>query len=163
MKIFKILRQNLTHYSFGSVAAIITNTALIIALYHDSTAKTAVIGSLLVIALADNISDTFGIHIYRESENASLKEVWASTLLNFTARLITSVVFILIVLFADVMLAKTLAILYGLIILSGISFIIAKNKKINPKIVIFEHIIIAVSVIFISRFLNELITKYFLK
>jgi len=64
-----------TKFSFGSTSAIITNVALIMGLNSAKDAKLAIIGSLLVIALADNVSDSFGIHMYQESEGLSQKRV----------------------------------------------------------------------------------------
>ena len=60
-------------------------------------AKTAIIGSLLVIALADNISDTLGIHMYQESEGLSRKTVWLLTITNFLSRFVTSMGFVAII------------------------------------------------------------------
>jgi len=163
MLLLNNLKKNITRYSFGAVSAIITNVALIIALYQTSASKFIVIGSLLIIALADNVSDSLGIHIYRESENVSPKEVWSSTFANFAARLGTSLIFIIIVIFFDVVLAQVLAIIYGLFILTGISFIIARKRRIKPQKVIAEHIFIAILVIILSKWLNSTISKSFLK
>jgi hypothetical protein len=50
--------------------------------------KVGIIGALLVIALADNMSDSFGIHFYQESECVGKREVWLSTFTNFFTRLL---------------------------------------------------------------------------
>jgi hypothetical protein len=42
----------------------------------------------VVIALANNISDFFGIHIFQESEKIETLEIWLSTIFNFLARII---------------------------------------------------------------------------
>lgn len=65
-----------SRFSFGSSSAIITNIALTIGLDTTVNAKSAIIGSLLVVALADNISDTLGMHMFQESEGHSKKTVW---------------------------------------------------------------------------------------
>jgi len=76
--------DHLYRYIFGATTAIITNMGLVAGLHFGSHAKINIIGSILVIAVADNISDTLGIHIYQESEKVSTKEIWLSTLTIFS-------------------------------------------------------------------------------
>ena len=52
-----------TRFSFGATAAIITNMALIAGLRTGDHAKVSIIGGMLIIAIADNISDSVGIHV----------------------------------------------------------------------------------------------------
>jgi hypothetical protein len=47
--------------SFGGPAAIVTSAAA-------TAGKMAIIGSLLVIGLADNLTDPLSVHIYQEAE-----------------------------------------------------------------------------------------------
>ena len=58
-----ISRKN--KYLFGSTSAIITELALIVGLSNSVNARSNMIAGILVIAIADNISDTLGIHIYQ--------------------------------------------------------------------------------------------------
>jgi hypothetical protein len=73
-------RSGKNKFLFGSTAAIITNMGLVVGLFSSLNAKATIIGSILIIAVADNISDTLGIHIYQEAEGLSAKEVWLSSL-----------------------------------------------------------------------------------
>jgi vacuolar iron transporter family protein len=146
-----------TKFSFGSTSAIITNIALIIGLDSAINAKIAIIGSLLVMALADNISDTLGIHMYQESEGLSRKKVWLLTLTNFLSRFVTSLGFIAIIVIFPLQIAVILSLVYGLTILSTVSYLIAKSRNIHPWTSISEHLIIAVIVIILSRLAGRLI------
>src|SRR5512136_1530455 len=83
-----------TKFSFGAASAIITNLSLIVGLDTVSHPQLTIIGGILVIAFADNISDSLGIHIYQESEHLSQKEVWLSTSANFFTRIFVSLTFI---------------------------------------------------------------------
>lgn len=150
-----------TRYSFGSTSAIITNTALIIGLDTAVNAKLAIIGSLLVIALADNISDTLGIHMYQESEGLSQKKVWLLTFTNFFSRLLTSLGFVLIIIIFPLDFAVVLSFIYGLLVLSLVTYLIAANRKINPWFSIIEHLVIAIIVIVLSNFIGSYIIKNF--
>jgi VIT1/CCC1 family predicted Fe2+/Mn2+ transporter len=148
-------------YIFGMTAAIITNLGLIAGLYFSSDAKTNIIGSILIIALADNISDSLSIHIYQESERFEAKEVWISTFSNFMVRLLVSLFFVLIVVFLPLMIASIILIVFGLLLLSFISYIVAKRRGMNPYVSIAEHLVIAILVVVVSRFLGEWITTQF--
>jgi vacuolar iron transporter family protein len=150
-----------TKFSFGGTSGIITNMAIIIGLNTLSNAKISIIGSLLVVALADNISDTLGIHIYQESEGVTKKEVWLSSFTNFLSRFLVSLGFIFIVYILPINFAVTISIIYGLLILSIISYLISKRKNVNPWMAIIEHIIIALAVMFLSRYFSNFIINLF--
>jgi len=150
---------NQRRYIFGATSAIITNLGLITGLYFTPNAQINIIGSIMVIALADNISDSLGIHIYQEADHLSTREIWLSTFTNFATRLSVSLVFILIVVFFPLYEAILYLIILGLLLLSIISYIIAKNRKINPVRAIAEHLLIAAVVIFLSKYLGNWITS----
>jgi len=82
-------------FLFGSAAAIITNLGIIAGLFSSHNARGNIIGSILVIAVADNISDTLGIHIYQEAEGLKAKEVWISSFTSIISRFVVSLIFVL--------------------------------------------------------------------
>jgi vacuolar iron transporter family protein len=161
MVIFKKIKLDLTKYSFGGTSAIITNLALIMGLNSAVNAKLNIISGLLIIALADNISDTFGIHIYQESVGVEPVNIRISTLTNFFTRLLISLGFILLIIILPLNIATIAALIYGLFILSIISYVIAINKKVNPFRSILEHILITAVVIFLSKYIGKFIISYF--
>lgn len=150
-----------TKFSFGGTSGIITNLAIIIGLNTLTNAKISIIGSLLVVALADNISDTLGIHIYQESEGFPRREVWISSFTNFLARFLVSLGFIFIVYFLPMNFAVVISIIYGLLVLSIISYLISKRKNTNPWQAVTEHIIIALVVIILSHYFSSFIIGLF--
>lgn len=150
-----------TKFSFGGTSGIITNMAIITGLNALSNAKISIIGSLLVVALADNISDTLGIHIYQESEGLTKKEVWITSFTNFLSRFLVCMGFIFIVYFLPIQTAVTVSIIYGLLVLSIISYLISIRKRVNPWLAIMEHILIAVLVIILSRYFRNFILGLF--
>ncbi len=156
-QIKRVRRLYETRFSFGAAAAIITNLSLITGLRTGAHAKLSIIGAMLVIALADNISDSVGIHIYQESECLETKEIWFSTLTNFLTRILVSLSFILLVLVLPMNTAVILSIIWGLLLLAAISYIIAKDRKINPYLAMLEHITIAIIVIIASDFVGKFI------
>ena len=161
MEAQKLKTGSSSTFSFGSTSAIITNIALIIGLDTTLNAKAIIIGSLLVIALADNISDTLGMHMFQESEGHSKKTVWLLTFTNFFSRLLTSLGFICIILIFPLSVGVLLGVIYGLSILILVSYLIAKNRRVSPWSAIGEHLLIAIIVIMLSKLFGGLILKNF--
>lgn len=151
-------KDKLSSFSFGAVSAVITSLALIISFDTNDKSKLGVIGSLCVIALADNISDTLGIHIYQEGEFSSLRKVWRATLANFVTRLCVMIIFILFVMCLPPILAALFSILYGYLILTIISYLVARKRNLKPMKIIIEHIVIATLILGLSKY-----TTYFIK
>ena len=107
-------RNYQTKFSFGATSAIITILGLITGLNTLAHPKPTIIGSILLIALADNISDSVGIHIYQESECIANHEVWISTVTNFLTRLFVSLTFVFLVVFLPMNLAVLFSTIWGL-------------------------------------------------
>ena len=61
------LPKDPSKFSFGATSSTVTSLGIIFGLLTSGNPKASIIGSLLVIAVADNIADSLGIHIYRES------------------------------------------------------------------------------------------------
>ncbi|MCX5785490.1 MAG: hypothetical protein NTX59_07360 [Elusimicrobia bacterium] len=150
-----------TKISFGITSAVITSLALITGLDTLTHPKSGIIGSILVIALADNLSDSMGIHFYLESEHIQGKEVWLSTLTNFLARLGVSLSFILLIGFLPIRTAVNCSIIWGLAILAGLSYAIEHKRGTNPFHEAFVHLSLAVLVITGSHFAGSFLIDKF--
>jgi VIT1/CCC1 family predicted Fe2+/Mn2+ transporter len=150
-----------TKFSFGATSAIITSLGLITGLRTFASPKLSIIGGLFIIAVADNIADSLGIHIYQESECLRTKEVWASTATNFITRFLVTLTFALLIIYLPIKIAVCVSIIWGMILLSMLSYFIARRMKKNPYLAIFEHLVIASLVILISNFLGGLFTSKF--
>jgi VIT1/CCC1 family predicted Fe2+/Mn2+ transporter len=155
------VRPAQTRFSFGATSAIITNLGIITGLDTLTHPKLSIIGALLVIALADNLSDSFGIHIYQESEHIGKKEVWLSTLTNFLTRLFVSSTFIIMIIVLPIRLATVCSVIWGLFVLTVMTYTIAKQQKINPFSAIFVHLTIAVIVVVASNFIGAFVITRF--
>jgi VIT1/CCC1 family predicted Fe2+/Mn2+ transporter len=151
--------SHLTRFSFGATSAIITCLAFIVGLAKSG--RFAIIGSLLVIAIADNISDSLGIHIYQESDLKKSEVVRTSTFYNFITRFFVILIFILFVLLLPMLYASILSIIWGISLLVVLSYYIAREQKVNPYKAIIEHVAIAVVVIVISNYLSAWILNFF--
>jgi len=148
---------NINKFSMGATAGIITSMGLIAGLTQGVEAKTSIITGLLIIAIADNVSDSFSIHMYKESEGASSHDVNFFAFGNFLVRLFFVFSFISIVLIFPPFLALIISSVWGLLLLATLSYLITINKKTNPLPMIIRHLLIALLVLAGSKLLGYLI------
>ena len=151
---------NLKNYIFGSTAAIITNISLIVGLGSAQAGKMPIVGGLLTIAIADNISDSLGIHMYKEAEGRGTKLSLLATALNFTARLLVSLSFVFIVLAFPATQAMAISIVWGLVLLTFMSYLITRKRCQNPVLEIIRHLVVAIVVIVLSRYAGRLVADH---
>jgi VIT1/CCC1 family predicted Fe2+/Mn2+ transporter len=151
---------NLRNYIFGSSAAIITDVSLIVGLGSARTGKGPILAGLLTIAVADNISDSLGIHMYKESEGYGDRLSLLSTILNFLSRLLISATFVAIVMVLPINHAILVGLVWGLLLIILISYLLSRSNKDNPVTEIIKHVFIAVIVIALSRYLGYVIATH---
>lgn len=151
-----------TGFSFGLTSAIITTLGMIVGLHSGTHSRIAVIGGILVIAVADAFSDALGIHISEESENVHTnREVWEATISTFLSKFIFALTFVLPILFLSFTTAIVVSIVWGLAILGIVSHRIARVSGHKPWKVVGEHLFIAIVVVLATHFVGELISSLF--
>jgi vacuolar iron transporter family protein len=143
------------YFSFGATSAVITSLAVIIGLSRTANPVIGITTALVVIAIADNISDSFGIHVHQESQKESIKEVRKTTFTNFVTRVVVVAIFVLPVILLPVKAAVIFSILFGMAVISIISYLVAKEQKAKPFKVVFQHLLITALVIVGSYLLRE--------
>ena len=149
-----------TGFSFGSTSGIITTLGLMVGLHSGTHSRVAVLGGILMIAIADAFSDALGIHISEESENRHIaKEIWESTVSCFLSKFVFALTFIIPALLFELSTAIVVSIIWGLSLLSILSFRIARVQgKILWKVV-GEHLIIASVVILTTHYVGGWISS----
>lgn len=157
------LKAKWNKFSLGGTAGIITSLGLIAGLSHGNNGKASIITGLLIIAIADNISDSLSIHIYKESERATKREVNIATFGNFIARLVVVCTFVLIVVLLPYYLVIAVASVWGLLLLILLSYHISRIKKSNAAAEIAWHLAVALIVIASSKFIGNLIANHTLE
>jgi hypothetical protein len=150
----------LTKLSFGSTAAIVTSMGLISGLTALDGSKAAVLASLLVIAIADNLTDSLAIHIYQESERLESRQAFHSTVANFFARLLVSSSFVLLAYLLPVSLIVPCGIAWGMALLGTLTFFVARDRGIPPWIEVGKHVAVAIAVIAVSKALGAFIMAH---
>jgi VIT1/CCC1 family predicted Fe2+/Mn2+ transporter len=149
-------------FGFGLTSGIITTLGLIVGLNSGTHSKKVIIGGVLIIAIADALSDAFGIHISEEATNKKDKEIWESTFSTFLFKLIFALSFVIPILFLELNTAIIVSIIWGILLLTSFSFYIAKMNKKKPFKIIVEHLTIAIIVIIATHFVGEFISKVFI-
>src|SRR5512136_1388227 len=142
--------KELQNYILGSSAAIITNISLIVGMGTARAGKVPILSGLLTIALADNISDSLGIHLYKESEGVGKRLSLLATVLNFLSRLLVSLTFVALVLIFPPSQAIIVAIVWALLLLILVSYLVTRSRHENSIGEILRHVLIAVIVILLS-------------
>jgi hypothetical protein len=142
-------------FSFGSTSAIVTSMGVIIGL-GAATARTAtIVSSLLIFAVADNISDSLSIHMYQEAEKLDERSAFRATLTNFVARLLITLSFVMIAMLLAYPYAGIVALVWGFLLLIGLSYALAMERRVSPMAEIGKHLGVAVLVIAASRVIGS--------
>ncbi len=151
-----------TGISFGLTSGIITTLGLIIGLHSGTHSKVIIIGGIFTIAIADAFSDALGIHIAEESENTHTAiEIWESTLATFAAKFCFAMTFVIPIALFELSAGIWISIVWGLLVLCAFSYYIGRGQTINTWLVVAEHLIIAVVVIFLTNYIGRTINQIF--
>ncbi len=147
---------------FGLTSGIITTIGLMVGLYSGTHLKLAVIGGILIIAIADSFSDALGIHISEEFEfKHTTKEIWEATISTFFFQFFFSSIFIIPVLLFELFWAIVISIIFGMLMIGIFSFKFAKEQNMNPWKATAEHLIVATAVIIIAYYVGYWISLIF--
>jgi hypothetical protein len=150
--------MNLRRFAFGATAAIMTSMALIVGLGSTSSSKTSIVAGLLIIGVADNLSDSLGIHIHEESESGG-REAFSISASNYATRLFVVFSFVSLVVLLPLGVARVVSVAWGVVLLSVLTYFVAKARSANPGLEIVKHLLVAAIVIALSQLIGSLITR----
>jgi VIT1/CCC1 family predicted Fe2+/Mn2+ transporter len=141
---------------FGLTSGIITTLGLMIGLYANTNSKIIILSGILLIAVADAFSDSLGIHISSEfANNSSRKGVWEATLSTFFSKFIFAITFVIPVLLLELRTAMIVSVIWGLLLISILSFYISKKSKYSSFRIILEHLALTIFVIIVTYSLGS--------
>lgn len=150
----------LRRISYGGTAAIVTSMAVIVGLNTAIPQKSAIVASLLIIALADNLTDSLGVHVYQEAERLAEQEAFRTTVMNFATRLLVSLSFVGIVVLVPWSAAIPASVAWGLTMLAALSYSLARARSVNPIAEIFKHCAVACVVVGISAAIGTWVPRW---
>jgi hypothetical protein len=152
-------RVRATEYSFGGAAAIVTSMALIAGLDAATATKATIVSGLLIVALADNLTDSLSIHLYQEAEHLEARRAFRATLFNFAARLLVALTFVAIAVALPPLGAVVGAILWGVGLLVVLTAMLARERGVRVAPEVGKHLVAATAIVVLSRFIGLLIQK----
>jgi len=149
-----------TGITFGLTSAVITTLGLMVGLHSGTHSRIVVLGGILTIAVADAFSDALGIHVSEESENVhTVMQIWAATIATFLAKFLFALTFAIPILFFPLLTAIVVSLIWGMLILTILSYTIARSQGEAPWKVVGEHVLIALVVISITHFVGDWINS----
>ena len=135
-------------FSFGLTSGVITTLGLIVGLAAGTESRMVVVGGILMIAIADAMSDALGIHVSEEAENVhTYREVWISTGATLSSKFLVAMSFLIPVLVLELRAAVTAAVAWGALTIGIVSFALARMHGKRAWPVILEHLAVAALVV----------------
>ena len=147
---------------FGATSGVITTIGLIVGLNSGTRSITAVLGGILVIAVADAMSDALGIHLAEESDpQTSHGHVWSATVMTFITKFVFSISFAVPLLLLPLSTAVSVSVAWGLLVIVLLSFFLARSQGESPYAIIAEHVGIAMLVVVLSHYIGVWVSHAF--
>lgn len=145
-----------TGLSFGLTSGVITTLGLMVGLHSGTHSRAVVIGGIVTIAIADAMSDALGIHVSEESKNSGpTRQIWEATVATFMAKFVIAMTFVAPIVTRPLDQAIVISVIWGLLLLAGLSFFVARAQAIPPWKVIGEHLLIALCVVVITHAVGD--------
>ena len=145
--------------SFGAVSAIVTSVGLIFGFGAAGLSKATIIEGLLIVGLADNLTDSLSIHVYQESERLEGRAAFKATLGNFATRLLVSLSFVLVFQFSGAS-RVVVSLAWGILLLIGLTWLVARNRHAGVLAEILKHLAVAAVVIMVTQAIGTYVSIY---
>jgi VIT1/CCC1 family predicted Fe2+/Mn2+ transporter len=155
-----LINAKLRALSYGGTAAIVTSMGLIVGLRAGAASRSALVSSLLLVALADNLTDSLAIHVYQESEHLDGRRAFRATVGNFLVRFFVAMSFVLLVLALPSAYLVPLTLGWGMVLLSTLTWLVARSRGAPPFVEVAKHLALAVVVIGVSRAIGDWIVAH---
>ena len=150
-----------TGITFGLTSAVITTLGLMVGLHSGTHSKLIVLSGVLTVAIADAFSDALGMHLAIESENVhTTKQIWVATIATFLTKSFFALTFIIPILLFPLSTAIIASLIWGGVILTTLSYVIAKSQGGAPWKIVGEHLLIAVTVIVITHWIGDWLSSF---
>ena len=145
---------NVRTVSFGGTAAIVTSMGLIVGLDAATATSATLLGGILIAGLADNLTDSLSVHVYQESEKLPERDAFRTTAVNFAVRAALSFSFVLLLVSLPRTIAVQVSLIWGFVMLSCLSYLVARMRSVSPFGEIWKHGAVAVVVIVLSKMIG---------
>ena len=149
-------------FGFGVTSGVITTLGVIAGLHSGTQSELAILVGILVLAVADSLSDAIGIHISEEAENEhTAHELWQCAFFTFVSKLLVALSFIIPLQLFELYTAILVSVVWGVLLISVFSYLMAKTQKQNPAKVIAEHVAIMIAVVIVAHYIGDFLHEIF--
>lgn len=146
----------------GLTTGVITTLGITVGLYSGTQSKLAVIGGIIVLALADGLSDAIGMHISEEAGRLSTeRQVWEATLFTLLSKIGFTLTFLIPILLLEIYPAIIISVVWGLVLISVFSAYIARDRGERPLKVVSEHVLLTIGVVMASHYIGVFVHNTF--
>lgn len=146
-------------FGFGLTSGVITTLGMMIGLNQVTHSSLAVLAGVAVIAITDALSDSTAIFMADETSAHEEGSIWQESISLLVSKLFVGVSFAIPVLLLSLNVAVVVSTIYGVILLLGMSFFIAKNDKHPIGKLILSHLSVAILVVIISAVVGYYVEK----
>ncbi len=147
---------------FGLTSGAINTLGIIVGLHSGTHSQLAVLAGILVLAIADAMSDAIGIHISEEAEGEhATKEIWEATFFTFSSKFLFALSFVPLIIFLENFTAILASVVWGLFLIVIVSLLTAKLQDKNVYRAIAEHLLVTIVVIVVAHFFGDVIYGFF--
>jgi hypothetical protein len=141
---------------------VITTTGLMVGLYAGTESVVAVVGGVMVIAVADAMSDALGIHVAQEADpSATAAHIWAATFAALIAKFLVASSFALPLLWLPLSAGIVVALAWGVIVVTVVSIQLARSRGARALPIVTEHLAVGSLVIVLSHLTGRWINDAF--
>ena len=134
--------------------------ALLAGMEAAHAGKGTMVSALLIAAVADNLTDSLSVHLYQESERLEQREVFVGTLTNFVTRLLVCLSFVLMVVMFQPRTAAVGGIAWGMSLLAGLTYLLARHRKVSALSELAKHLTAALAILFVSQAIGHWINAH---
>lgn len=147
---------------FGATSGVITTVGLLTGLHAGTKSMAAVLGGILVIAVADALSDALGIHLAEEANpDTTTGHVWSATISTFVTKFVFAGSFAIPILLLPLQTAVFASIVWGMLVIVVLSYFLARSQGERALPVVLEHLGIAIAVVVLSHFIGAWVGAQF--
>jgi len=160
-KFYHFFYDFLGNTAFGISAAVLSILGLMIGVYAALSTKVAIITSIISLALADSLADTYALYSQKKMRGASTLKALKFGFSNFFSRFLLTSSFILPILFLDKILGIVINLIFGFTILIILNLLISIYQESNKIKSLLKSLTFSVIVLFSSYFAGTLINMLF--
>ena len=147
---------------FGATSGVITTIGLLTGLNAGTKSLAAVLGGILVIAVADALSDALGIHLAEEANpDTTTGHVWSATISTFITKFLFAGSFAIPLLLLPLQTAVIVSIVWAMLVIALLSYFLAKSQGERALPVVLEHLGIAIVVVVLSQLIGAWVGAQF--